>query len=322
MRIALIDVDSKIPNLALMKLSAHHKAKGDNVEFFTPLFSRPDLAHVSKVFTDSPDYEYWPDCEIIKGGSGYDMKTELPPEIESLCPDYSLYGIDYAMGFTTRGCIRRCPFCIVPIKEGHIRAVADIYDFWSGQKNLMLMDNNLTAEPEHYRRVLGQLIKHGTRTSFSQGLDIRLIDDEKAALLARVKLWKGKGIHFAFDSVKYENTVRRGIAYLLKAGIAPRNLTFYVLIGFDSTPEEDLHRVELLRSLGVNPFVMPYNRRDTYQRVFARWVNHKAIFKSVKWQDYKPAIKAGLTQHHASDPRWAAKVAGCMKKIVGEGATP
>lgn len=294
MNVALIDVDNKIPNLALMKLSAHHKAKGDHVEFFTPLFSMPDLAYVAKVFTDTPDYEYWPDCEIIKGGSGYDMKTELPPEIEALCPDYSLYGIDYAMGFTTRGCIRNCPFCIVPIKEGHIRAVADIYDFWSGQKNLMLMDNNLTAEPGHFRRILGQLIKEGIHTSFSQGLDIRLIDDEKAALLARVKLWKDKRIRFAFDDTKDEAAVRRGIDCLLRAGIIPRNLSFYVLIGFDSTPEEDLYRVELLRSYGITPFAMPYNRRDRYQKIFARWVNRPALFKVTKWHDYKPARAAGL----------------------------
>ncbi len=289
MKVALIDVDSKIPNLALMKLSAYHKARGDRVEFFTPLFSRPDLAHVSKVFTDSPDYEYWPDCEIIKGGSGYDMKTELPPEIESLCPDYSLYGIDYAMGFTTRGCIRRCPFCIVPEKEGKIRAVADVYDFWTGQKNLMLMDNNLTAAPDHYERILKQLSREGIRTSFSQGLDIRLIDDHKAALLARVKLWKDKRIHFAFDSLDVEPAVRRGMACLLKAGIIPRNISFYVLIGFDTTPEEDLYRVELLRSLGVSPFVMPYNRKDRYQKIFACWVNRPILFNAVKWEDYEPA---------------------------------
>lgn len=295
MKISLINIDSKIPNLALMRLSAYHKARGDQVELYAPLFSKPDRAYAAKVFTDSPDFQYWPDCDIIKGGSGYDLKTELPPEVEALCPDYSLYGIDYAMGFTTRGCIRNCEFCVVPEKEGPIRAVANIYDFWTGQKNLMLMDNNLTAEPEHYRRVLLQLIKEGIRTSFSQGLDIRLMDDEKAALLSRVKLWKDKRIHFAFDSVKHEAAVRRGIDYLLKAGIIPRNLSFYVLIGFNSTPEEDLYRVELLRSYGVTPFAMPYNRRDEYQKIFAWWVNRPAAFKATRWQDYKPAIKAGVS---------------------------
>lgn len=294
MRIALIDVDSKIPNLALMKLSAHHKAKGDQVEPYMPVFSKPDLAYASKVFTDTPEYSYLPACDVIKAGSGWDLKTELPPEVENMCPDYSLYRIDYAMGFTTRGCIRNCKFCVVPEKEGYIRAVADVTDFWSGQKNLMLMDNNLTAEPEHYKRVIRQLIKHGIRTSFTQGLDIRLIDDEKAALLAKVRLWKDKRIHFAFDSVKHEAAVRRGIDCLLKAGIIPRNLSFYVLIGFDSTPEEDLYRVEFLRSYGVSPFVMAYNKKDPYQKMLAHYVNQYVAYKTVKWQDYKPAIKAGF----------------------------
>lgn len=296
MKVALIDVDSRIPNLALMKLSAWHKSKGDQVELYMPVFSKPDLAYAAKVFTDTPDCSYFPACEIVKGGSGYDLVTELPPEVEAMRPDYFLYGIDYAMGFTTRGCIRKCPFCIVSEKEGKIRAVADIYDFWDGQKNLMLMDNNLTAEPDHFRRVLGQLIKHGIRTSFSQGLDIRLIDEGKAALLARVKLWKDKRIHFAFDSVNMEQAVRKGVALLLAAGIIPRNLCFYVLIGYDTTPEEDLYRIELLRSLGITPFIMPYNKRDRYQMIFARYVNRPAAFKAAKWEEYEPAKKWGLVK--------------------------
>lgn len=294
MKVALIDVDSRIPNLALMKLSAWHKARGDQVDLYLPVFSKPDLAYASKVFTDTPDPAYLPNCQIIKGGSGYDLKSELPPEVESMFPDYSLYRIDYAMGFTTRGCFRRCPFCIVPEKEGNIRAVADITDFWDGQKNLMLMDNNLTAKPDHYRRILEQLIKRGIRTSFSQGLDIRLMDKDKADLLARVKLWKDKRIHFAFDFMKDETAVREGIKTLFKAGIIARNISFYVLIGYNTTPEEDLYRVELLRSFGITPFAMPYNRRDRYQKVFAGWVNKQQRFKSTKWQDYRPAIKAGL----------------------------
>ena len=294
LKIALINTDSKIANLALMKLSAWHKSQGDHVELYAPVFSKPDLAYAAKVFTDSPDHSYLPACEIIKGGSGYDLTTVLPPEVEAMRPDYSLYGIDYAMGFTARGCIRKCPFCIVPEKEGKIRAVADIYDFWNGQKNLMLMDNNLTAEPDHFRRVLEQLIKHGIRTSFSQGLDIRLIDEEKAALLARVKLWKDKRIHFAFDSMAMEGAVRRGVDCLLRAGIIPRNLSFYVLIGFDTTREEDLYRVELLRSFGVTPFAMPFNRQDRYQQIFACYVNRPVIFRVTQWQSYRPAIAAGL----------------------------
>lgn len=284
MRIGLIDVDSKIPNLALMKISAYHKSKGDTVSIFNPLFDKPDRVYASKIFDFTPDYEYWPDCEIIKGGSGYDLRSTLGPTTESLYPDYSLYNCDYAIGFTTRGCIRSCPFCIVPRKEGPIRAVGDIYDFWRGQKQIMLLDNNLTALPERFERICRQLIKEKVQTDFNQGLDIRLITDDVAKLLAKVRLWKQ--IHFAFDDVKLESQVRDGIATLTRHMPASR-LMFYVLIGFNSTPEEDLYRVEILRGLGVDPFVMPYNKSDPYQKRFARWCNHKAIFKTVAWKDYK-----------------------------------
>lgn len=283
MKVRLVDVDSKIPNLALMKISAYHKAKGDDVDFYSPLFDKPDLIYASKVFDFTPDFMFYPDCEIVKGGSGYDLKAELPAEIESQFPDYSLYRCDYAIGFTTRGCIRKCPFCIVPQKEGYIRIVGDIYDFWNGQEYLMLLDNNLTAAPEHFEKILKQLIKHEIKTDFNQGLDIRLITDDMARLLAKVRLWKQ--IHFAFDDIRIEEQVRAGIAILTKHMPASR-LMFYVLIGFNSTPEEDLYRVEMLRGLGVDPFVMPYDKTNPYQRRFARWVNHKAIFKTVKWEDY------------------------------------
>ena len=285
MKIALIDVDSKMPNLALMKISAHHKNKGDQTSLYKPLFDRPDKAYASKIFTFTDDYKYFPSCEIVKGGSGYGLDNTLDRDIEHIYPDYDLYHIDYAMGFTTRGCIRNCDFCIVPEKEGKIQAVADIYQFWNGQKQLMLMDNNLTALPDHFERILNQLIDNKIATNFSQGLDIRLINEDMAKLLAKVKLYKR--IHFAFDHVRDEKHVRKGIKILNDNGVKGYKLTFYVLIGFDSTPEEDLYRVELLRSLKVDPFVMPYDKKNDYQKKFSRWVNHKAIFKTVKWQDYR-----------------------------------
>jgi hypothetical protein len=286
LNVSLVSVDSKIPNLALMKISAWHKARGDKVKFYDPLFDKPDLIYASKIFDFTSDYFYFPkDVPVIKGGIDYGIKITLPDEIENCCPDYELYGhSDYSMGFTTRGCIRNCKFCKVPEKEGKIRAVGDIYDFWRGQEKLMLLDNNLTAMPDHFERICKQLTKERIKTNFSQGLDIRLINSDMAKLLKPIRLWKR--IHFAFDNVNIENHVRRGIKILTGAGIHPDKLTFYVLIGYDSTPEEDLYRVELLRSLKVNPFVMPYNKYDLYQRRFARWVNVKSIFKSVAWEDY------------------------------------
>lgn len=286
MNVSLVSVDSKIPNLALMKLSAYHKANGDHVTLFNPLFDRPDRIYASKVFSTTPDYLYFPTgIEIIYGGTGYNLTTTLSTDIETMYPDYELFGCDYAMGFTTRGCINNCSFCVVPQKEGKIRAVGDIYDFWRGQERLMLLDNNLTALPDHFKLVVGQIIKERVKVSFSQGLDIRLLNEEMANLLSKVRLWKQ--IHFAWDDVRSENSIRQGIDILKRSGIALYNVTFYVLIGFNSTPIEDLYRVEVLKSLGVNPFVMPYDRSVLYQRRFARWCNHKAIFKTVPWHKYK-----------------------------------
>lgn len=296
MKIGLVAVDSKISNLALMKLSAYHKKLGDEVKIFEPLIDKPDLIYASKVFDSTPDYEYYPaDVPIIKGGTGYDIKEKLSDEIESMFPDYSIFNHNirkrsgqiignYALGFTSRGCSRQCPFCLVPEKEGDIKAVADIYDFWNGQSHLMLLDNNLTALPERFELTINQLIKEKIKTDFSQGLDIRFITAEMAQSLAKVKLWKQ--IHFAWDNIQDEEAVRRGIEVLNKNGVKNWKLSFYVLIGFNTTPEEDLYRVEVLRGLGVDPFVMPYNRNELYQRRFARYVNHKAIFKSTTWELY------------------------------------
>lgn len=285
MNIGIVAVDSNIPNLALMKLSAWHKAQGDRVKIHEPLFDRPDRVYASKVFDFTSDYAYFPvGVEIVRGGTGYDLTTELPAEAEAMFPDYGLFGCDYAMGFTTRGCIRQCPFCVVPRKEGKIRAVGDIHSFWRGQDRLMLLDNNLTALPEHFELVVRQMIQERVRVDFSQGLDIRLLTLEMAQLLSKVRLWKR--IHFAWDDVSIEASVRKGIETLQTGGVSLHDVTFYVLVGFNSTPAEDLYRVETLRGLGVNPFVMPFNKQDRYQRRFARWVNHKAIFKSVSWEAY------------------------------------
>lgn len=291
MKVGLIDVDSKIPNLALMKISAYHKAKGDEVKRYEGMFDMEelDLAYASKVFKFTSDYEYWPNCQVIRGGSGYDLQAKLPDEIESQCPDYSLYGIDYAMGFTSRGCIRNCGFCIVPQKEGRFHPVADIDQFWRGQNHLILLDGNLTADHDHFMRTCKELVENKVRTFFSQGLDIRLMDDEKAKVLAQVKDWESKRIYFAWDSMADEQEIRRGIEVVIKH-VKPSRIAFYVLIGWDTTLEEDLYRVELLRSYKVTPFCMPYDKADLHQADFARWVNLKSAFWNVPWEKYKRRI--------------------------------
>lgn len=284
MKIGLAQVDGKWPNLALMKLSAWHKKQGDTVGWFSPLEGW-DSVLASKIFAFTPDDPYLPP-DTIKGGTGYDIKSELSPAEERCRPDYSLYpSFDSAMGFTTRGCIRKCPFCLVPEKEGNLQIVAQLGDFLDSRKKVVLLDNNLTAAPwYHFEGVLKDLIRFKIKVDFSQGLDIRIIRDDHAQLLAKVKLLKQ--IHFAWDSLSMEQAVRKGIKTLSRH-MPLSQLMFYVLIGYNTSPEEDLYRIEILRGLKVDPFVMPYDRSNQYQKRFARWVNHKAIFKSVAWADYR-----------------------------------
>jgi len=288
MKIGLIDIDSKIPNLALMKLSTHHKERGHETELTSPLFAdQHDAIFASQVF-DFTKTPILPEHAFL-GGSGISLKIELSEEIERLMPDYSLYpDCDYAIGFTSRGCDRKCPWCIVPKKEGRWIAITDIYNFWNGQDKIMLLDNNMNSDDYHFRRILNQLIEEKVRTNFNQGLDIRCLNEDQAHLLSKVRLWKQ--IHFAWDLIQLEKWVRRGIEILDQYQLKNR-VMFYVLIGYNSTPEEDLYRVEALRGLGVDPFVMPYDKFNDYQKRFARWVNHKAIFKSVKWEDYEVGKK-------------------------------
>ena len=196
MKIGLYDVDSKIPNLALMKLSAWHKQQGDYVEFYSPLFQY-DRIYASKVFTFS-DNGYLKNS-MIKGGSGYNLTKKLPHYIEHLYPDYELYKCEYAIGFITRGCIRNCPFCIVPKKEGKIRYNAPLEEFCKDQKEVMLLDNNILAY-EHHLEELTILRDSKKKIDFNQGLDIRLITKENAKILREIKIWKQ--IRFALDDPK------------------------------------------------------------------------------------------------------------------------
>ena len=285
MKVALIDVDSKIPNLALMILSAYHKAKGDEVSLYAPLIDgTPDLAYASKVFDFTPDYGYYPDCEIIRGGTGFDLHAKLPEEAENIMPDYSLFDCDYAMGRFTRGCIRRCPWCVVPEMDGNdVRKVADLKDFWSGQSVVRVLDDNIMAAPDVFCDACDQLSKADVSVIW-EALDIRLVNDDTAKALAKVR--NQKRIHFAWDGKAQDRAIVPGVEKLKAAGIKPYRLMFYVLIGFGTSMEYDLHRVMTLHELGVDPFVMPFDKSDRYQKDFARWCNNKFIFKSTRWQDY------------------------------------
>lgn len=306
MRIGLIDVDGhNYPNLPLMKISAWHKKQGDSVEWYSPLFSgHMDKVYMSKVFSFSPDYEYFIDAEeIVKGGSGYCINLidgkevfdkskdiELPYEIEHIYPDYSLYGIeDTAYGFLTRGCPRACSFCHVEAKEGRAsRKVANLSEFWNGQKNIVLCDPNILA-CKQWKDLLQQLIDSKAWVDINQGLDIRLMTEEKAEMIKQLKI---KQLHFAWDRYQDKDIILPKFKMFKEiTGIDIRKLIVFVLCNFDTTIEQDLERIYTLREMGYWAYVMLYDKEHIPKghtlRKMQRWVNNRFIFAQCeRFEDY------------------------------------
>lgn len=303
MRIALYDVDSTIPNLALMKLSAFHKAQGDSVSMFLPIM-RPtefDRIYASTVFKDQPDddlsnHSYLNPDQMEIGGSGWSLEKWLPPEVHRCVPDYSLYGYQHSIGFTARGCRFSCKFCDVPTKEGRPKHENTIDEIWVQRDSdyVVLLDNDFFGGPQWEDRI-AEILKYDLKVCFSQGLNIRIITDEQCSALALVRFTNLKRtrsqVYFAWDRFHDEKQIDAGIQRVLNAGIKAWQMAFFVLVGFDTTPEQDLYRVLKLQRLGCDPFAMPYRKNDPYQKNFARWVNHRAIFNTVPWEDYRTGIK-------------------------------
>lgn len=297
MKIGLVDVDGhNFPNLCLMKLSAWHKAKGDEVEFAIPLMQY-DRIYMARVFDDlytHDDLTAYQCDEIIKGGTGYGLEKTLPNEIEQMFPDYSLYGItDTAYGFLTRGCPRHCPFCIVGDKEGLVsRKVANLSQFWNGQKNIKLLDPNILASSDHID-LLEQLADSKALVDFTQGLDARMLTDENIDVLKRIRI---KRIHFAWDNPKDKTVPKALEMFSEKYGLNPKahNVVVYLLTNYWSTHQQDLERVQWLREHFFVPYVMIYNKpsapRET--RLLQRWVNNKIVFNKVKTFDEFDSKKA------------------------------
>lgn len=307
MKIGLIDVDGhNYPNLPLMKISAYHKSIGDTVEWYNHLAPKYDIVYLSKVFSFTDDYKYPIHADkIIKGGSGYcielvdgkevyhkEKDIQLPYEIEHIYPDYSIYPEqtkDTAYGFLTRGCPRGCSFCHVEAKEGRCsHKVADLSEFWHGQKNIVLCDPNLIACKD-WKDLLQQLIDSHAWIDINQGVDIRLMTKEKAEMIKQMKV---KNIHFAWD--RYEDKdiiVPKFKMFSEITGWDYRNMTVFVLTNYNTTFEQDLDRIYTLKELNYTPYIMVYNKQFTTMddkcRQLQRWCNNRKLFRVCeRFEDY------------------------------------
>lgn len=298
MKIGIVDVDwnkrSNFPNFALMKISNYYKKNGDVVEWAS--LGYYDIIYISKVFTFSKEVDLVmaKSENIIKGGTGYKSYDELPSEIDACLPDYSIYpNLKHAYGFLTRGCINKCSWCVVPRKEGAIRAYRDIEDIVENKKSAILMDNNILAI-DYGLNQIEKIVKMGVRVDFNQGLDARIIagNEDIAKLLTKVK-WL-KYLRMACDTKEQIYFVKKAVELLIKHGMQPHNIFIYTLI---KDVSEGYERVMAIKNMGCKPFAQPFLdfEKDIMptklQRDFARWVNHKAIFYSVDFNDYKKNIK-------------------------------
>lgn len=291
MKVGLIDVDGhNFPNVALMKIADWHRKQGDDVEWAMPMFGEYDRIYASKVFTFTPDFDtiIYNTKEIVRGGTGYDIKSRLPEEMDrhtglayDLYPQYP-----FSVQFYSRGCIRHCPFCLVHDKEGDIHSVEPME--WNPKAEwIEVLDNNFFAAPD-WREAIKDLRQQRLPVKF-HGVDVRIMDEEQAAALNSVKM-KGY-IHIAWDLPQIDLTP---MLEAMTKHIKPYKIACYVLVGFNSTKEQDLHRLNTLKRLGILPFVQPFrdytnNRNPTqYEKDLGRWANRAWLFKSMDFEDYEP----------------------------------
>lgn len=297
MRVAIHSVDGhNYPNLALMRISAWHKAQGDSVEWFSPLMLY-DRVYASKVFTFTPDDPYLPP-DAIRGGTGYNVTSHLPPEIDAMKPDYTIYPqFEEAYGFLTRGCVNKCPWCVVPKKEGAIKIVGDIEEICNTntgfRRKAILMDNNFLAAPlDFVREQIDKMRRLKIRVDFNQATDARLYDDERAELMARLPVIRY--IRMSCDTDAMVPHCLSAISRLREFGYR-REVFCYILAANDGI-DSALYRIETLtrHDAKVVPFVMPFRSLtdngvmpSAELRRLARWCNRSMIRKTCTFNEYK-----------------------------------
>jgi len=284
MKVKIVQLDGPMMNLALSKIARHHVNKGDAVSFEEP---NPEIIYYGAIFDWT--VKKWRhqsvlgNAKVVVGGYPFN-DDQLPAEVDALMPLYDLWGTDYSLGYTSRGCIRKCGFCIVPKKEGAIRDYQLVSQFHDPRhKKVVLLDNNFFASPK-WRENLAYINDNSLKVNFNQGLDLRVLTDEMAELLADTKSegheFAGRHYYFAWDEVREEFAIRKGLERLLKAGIKAENITVYVLTQYNSTWTHDRHRCEVLwNEYKVHPFVMKFNGRkdDPLQNALAWWANRPAV---------------------------------------------
>ncbi len=296
MNIALLAVDSSYPNLALMKLARYHKQQGDNVEWYTP-FSHYDIVYMAKVFSFTADFGYVINNadEIIRGGTGYDITASLPDAVDAMQPDYSMYpSIDSktAYGFTTRGCIRSCKWCVVPKKEGRMRPYMSVDDIAiEGRDNLILMDNNVLAS-DYGLEQMEMAVKRGYRLDYNQALDARLVTNDIAKLLASVR-WINR-IRFGCDTQQQVEDCEKAIERIRSHGYRGEFFLFCILLDDFKESFERVNHWKIKGDPKILPFCQPFrdpfakNKIPQWQIDMARWTNRKHIFKATSFKDFSP----------------------------------
>lgn len=295
MKIGLIGIDSDYPNLALMKISTFHKKMGDEVEWYTP-FERYDKVYAAKVFSYTPDYGYYINADHVEyGGTGIDIQKKLPKEIDKCTPDYFLYpsiNDKTAYGFLTRGCPNNCKWCVVPKKEGGIKPYMDVEEIAiEGRNNLILMDNNVLAS-DYGLEQIEKIVRLKLRVDFNQGLDARLVTDDIASLLAKVK-WIRR-IRFGCDTPGQIDECERATSLIDKNGYKGEYFFYCILL---DDFKESFNRVNYWREKGRRflPHAQPY--RDLHnphqvipqwQKDLAGWADKKWIFRTCEFKDFEP----------------------------------